>query len=53
MYFASDNVRTLNSAGTISGTDVNVSAEHSLMSVFGRVGYDYPRKILISGKHES
>ncbi len=41
MYFASDNVRTLNSAGTISGTDVNVSAEHSLMSVFGRVGYDY------------
>ncbi|VBB48561.1 TonB-dependent Receptor [uncultured Paludibacter sp.] len=46
MYFASDNITTLNGAGTISGTDVNIATEHSLMSVFGRLGYDYLGKYL-------
>jgi TonB-linked SusC/RagA family outer membrane protein len=46
-FFASDNIRTLNGAGTISGQNVNTTVEHSLMSVFGRVGYDYLGKYLV------
>ncbi len=45
-YFASDNIRTLNGAGTISGTSVNIATEHSLMSAFGRIGYDYLSRYL-------
>lgn len=42
-YFASDNIRTLNGAGTISQNDssVNTTVEHSLASFFGRIGYTY------------
>lgn len=46
-FFASDNIRTLNGAGTISGQSVNGTYEHSLMSVFGRVGYDYLGRYLL------
>lgn len=45
-FFASDNIRTLNGAGTIFGQDVNTTVEHSLMSVFGRVSYDFMGKYL-------
>lgn len=46
MYFASDNIRTLNGAGTISNQAVNTTVEHSLASFFGRLGYDYKGKYL-------
>ena len=46
MYFASDRIRTLNGAGTISGQDANVTVEHGLVSYFGRVGYNYKSKYL-------
>lgn len=47
MYFASDNVRTLNGAGTISDQAVNTSVEHGLVSYFGRVGYSYKSRYLL------
>ena len=46
MFFPSDNIRTLNGAGTISGQEVNVTTEHSMLSYFGRVSYDYKGKYL-------
>ncbi|WP_057940284.1 SusC/RagA family TonB-linked outer membrane protein [Algoriphagus resistens] len=47
MFFPSDNIRTLNAAGTISNQDVNITTEHSLQSFFGRVSYDFDRKYLV------
>jgi len=47
MYFASDNIRTLNGAGTISNQSVNTTVEHSLVSFFGRLSYDYKGKYLL------
>ena len=47
MFFPSDNIRTLNAAGTISNQDVNITTEHSLQSFFGRVSYDFNRKYLV------
>ncbi len=46
MYFASDNITTLNGAGTISNQAVNRTVEHGLASFFGRVGYDYKSKYI-------
>jgi len=46
MYFASDNITTLNGAGTISNQAVNTTVEHSLASYFGRLSYDYKSKYL-------
>ncbi|WP_028376183.1 SusC/RagA family TonB-linked outer membrane protein [Leeuwenhoekiella sp. MAR_2009_132] len=46
MFFPSDNIRTLNGAGTISGQEVNISTEHSMLSYFGRLSYDYKGKYL-------
>ncbi|MCG9793114.1 SusC/RagA family TonB-linked outer membrane protein [Flavobacterium algicola] len=46
MYFSSDDITTLNGAGTISNQDVNVASEHSMLSYFGRVSYDYDGKYL-------
>ncbi|HZL10738.1 MAG TPA: TonB-dependent receptor [Prolixibacteraceae bacterium] len=46
MYFASDNITTLNGAGTISNQAVNTTVEHSLASYFGRLTYDYKSKYL-------
>ncbi|MDO6802367.1 TonB-dependent receptor [Wenyingzhuangia sp. 1_MG-2023] len=46
MYFTSDNVRTLNGAGTISGQEVNTTSEHALLSYFGRASYDYKEMYL-------
>jgi TonB-linked SusC/RagA family outer membrane protein len=48
MYFVSDNITTLNSAGTISQDDsyVNTTAEHSMVSFFGRLGYNYNGKYM-------
>lgn len=46
MYFASDNIRTLNGAGTISGQQVNTTVEHGLASFYGRLSYDYKGKYL-------
>lgn len=46
MYFASDNIRTLNGAGTISNQAVNTTVEHGLASFFGRLSYDYKSKYL-------
>lgn len=46
MFFSSDNIRTLNGAGTISNQDVNIITEHSMLSYFGRVSYDYKGKYL-------
>ncbi|WP_239018515.1 SusC/RagA family TonB-linked outer membrane protein [Sphingobacterium corticibacterium] len=50
-FFPSDNIRTLNAAGTISnkdsdGVDINVASEHAMMSYFGRASYDYQGKYL-------
>lgn len=50
-FFASDNIRTLNAASIIEGQDVNgidinVTTEHSLLSYFGRLSYDYKEKYL-------
>ena len=47
MFFPSDNIRTLNAAGTISNQDVNITTEHSLLSYFGRLSYDYMGKYLL------
>ena len=47
MYFASDNIRTLNGAGTISNQAVNTTVEHGLASFFGRLSYDYMGKYLV------
>lgn len=47
MFFPSDNIRSLNAAGTISNQDVNITTEHSLLSFFGRVSYDFDRKYLV------
>ncbi|MBJ2176048.1 TonB-dependent receptor [Aureibaculum sp. A20] len=46
MFFASDNVTTLNGAGTISNQEVNIVTEHSMLSYFGRLSYDYKGKYL-------
>jgi len=46
LYFVSDNIRTLNGAGTISNQAVNRTDEHSMMSFFGRVTYNYKGKYL-------
>ncbi|MFA5848817.1 MAG: TonB-dependent receptor [Bacteroidales bacterium] len=46
LTFASDDIRTLNGAGTISGQEVNVAYGHALASFFGRVSYDYKGKYL-------
>lgn len=50
-FFPSDNIKTLNAAGTISnkdadGLDINVASEHAMMSYFGRASYDYQGKYL-------
>lgn len=47
MYYASDNIRTLNGAGTISNQAVNTTVEHGLASYFGRLSYDYKGKYLV------
>jgi len=49
MYFVSDNITTLNSAGTISQNDasVNTTVEHSMLSFFGRLGYNYKGKYMV------
>ena len=47
MFFPSDNVRTLNAAGTISNQEVNILTEHSLLSYFGRMSYDYSGRYLL------
>lgn len=46
MFFSSDNIPTLNGAGTISNQEVNITTEHSMLSYFGRVSYDYQGKYL-------
>lgn len=46
LYFASDNVTTLNGAGTISNQSVNTTVEHGLVSFFGRLGYNYKERYL-------
>ncbi len=53
-YFASDRTSTLNAASTIitwseSGSDatMNTIQEHSMVSYFGRAGYNYKSKYLI------
>lgn len=46
MFFPSDDIRTMNGAGTISNQGVNITTSHSLLSYFGRVSYDYDRKYL-------
>ncbi|WP_229683441.1 SusC/RagA family TonB-linked outer membrane protein [Echinicola rosea] len=46
MFFPSDDIRTLNGAGTISNQGVNIATSHSLLSYFGRVSYDYDRRYL-------
>ncbi|WP_114791075.1 TonB-dependent receptor [Niabella yanshanensis] len=47
MYFASDNIRTLNGAGTISNQAVNTTVEHGMASYYGRVGYNYDSKYIV------
>lgn len=46
-YFTSDRITTLNAAADILETDVNKITEHSMVSYFGRVGYNYQSKYLI------
>ncbi len=46
MFFSSDNIPTLNGAGTISNQEVNITTQHSMLSYFGRVSYDYQGKYL-------
>ncbi len=46
MYFASDNVRTLNGAGTISNQAVNRTDEHAMASFYGRLTYNYKGRYL-------
>lgn len=45
-YFASDNITTLNGAGTISNQAINTTTKHALASFFGRVSYNYKGKYL-------
>ncbi len=45
-YFGSDNIRTLNGAGTISNQVVNRTDEHSMLSYFGRISYNYKGRYL-------
>lgn len=45
-FFPSDNLTTLNGAGTISNQEVNITTEHSLLSYFGRLSYDFKGKYL-------
>ncbi len=45
-YFASDNIRTLNGAGTISNQAVNTTNEHAMLSYFGRLTWNYKGKYL-------
>ncbi len=45
-FFVSDNITTLNGAGTISNQDVNTTVEHGLTSFFGRLTYNYSGKYL-------
>lgn len=47
LYYISDEITTLNGAGTISGQEVNVAAEHSLASFFGRASYHFSDKYLL------
>ncbi|CAZ97482.1 SusC/RagA family TonB-linked outer membrane protein [Zobellia galactanivorans] len=47
MFFPSDNVITLNAAGTISGQEANIHTQHSMLSYFGRLSYDYKGKYLL------
>ena len=47
MFFASDDIRTLNGAGTISNQDVNITTEHALKSFFGRLSYDFKERYLV------
>jgi TonB-linked SusC/RagA family outer membrane protein len=49
LYFVSDNITTLNSASTISQKDdyVNTTVEHSMVSFFGRLGYNYKGKYML------
>jgi TonB-dependent starch-binding outer membrane protein SusC len=46
-YFTSDKIRTLNGAAEISENYVNTISEHSMLSYFGRAGYNYQSKYLI------
>lgn len=46
LYYVSDNIRTLNGAGTISNQAVNTANEHSMMSFFGRLSYNYKGRYL-------
>lgn len=46
LYYVSDNIRTLNGAGTISNQAVNTANEHSMMSFFGRISYNYKGRYL-------
>ncbi|MDP3452018.1 MAG: TonB-dependent receptor [Bacteroidales bacterium] len=46
LSFVSDDIRTLNGAGTISGQEVNVAYGHSMASFFARGTYDYKGKYL-------
>ena len=46
MFFSSDKIPTLNGAGTISNQEVNIITQHSMLSYFGRVSYDYRGKYL-------
>jgi TonB-linked SusC/RagA family outer membrane protein len=45
-FFASDNIRTLNGAGTISGQYVNATYEHGLASYYGRLSYTFKDKYI-------
>lgn len=44
--YVSDDIRTLNGAGVISGQEVNVAYGHSMASFFARAAYDYKGKYL-------
>lgn len=46
-YFATDDLHTMNGAGTISGQSCNVAYGHAMVSFFGRVGYDYKSKYIV------
>lgn len=46
MFFSSDDIRTLNGAGTISNQEVNITTEHAMKSFFGRASYDYKGRYL-------
>lgn len=45
-FFSSDNITTLNAAGTISNQGVNIATEHSMLSYFGRVSYNFKERYL-------